>query len=190
MLGWYHGVEHFYLTTHNPQIALFPQNVHYKAGGNPLSVYVGDSSEFEVHLFDRSGQLKRIIRDLVPASPISDEDIKWERWAFLSWGETTGMVREFKQIADATPIPDRKPAFEDLVVDSEGFLWVKEYSSHRPQRVPYRVFSPDGVRQGVIHLPGRVKVFEIGADYILGIEKDLNDVEAVVLFEMSRRPSI
>jgi hypothetical protein len=84
------------------------------------------------------------------------------------------------------PIPEARPAFEALLVDSEGCLWVKEYSGSSPDPVRYRVYSPDGRRLGALQLPGRLLVFDIGQDYLLGKYTDLNDVETVQLFELTR----
>ncbi len=186
-LGWYRSVEHFYLPTQRADIAMFANDTYVAMDHLRGRVFIGDSEEFEIHVFDDSGSLSWIIRDEEPAGPITSEDIEWERWSFLSWGEAVGMAREYKQIVDATPIPDQKPAFESLVVDSRGWLWAKEYASHRPHLVRWWVYDTDGRRIGAVRLPGRLTVYDIGEDYVLGVAKDLLDVESVLLFDL-RRP--
>jgi hypothetical protein len=118
--------------------------------------------------------------------PITPADMQAERRELLDWAAMSGRIPELTRLADAMPIPERKPAFENLIVDSDGFLWAKEYSSYTAAPVRYRIFGPDGRRVGVAWIPGRVRVFDIGADYVLGVLGDTEYVETIVMYELVR----
>lgn len=45
---------------------------------------------------------------------------------------------------------------------------------------------PEGIWLGHGSLPARLRILEIGGDYILGVEQDDLDVERVVLYEFER----
>ncbi len=89
------------------------------------------------------------------------------------------------------PVPDSKPAYTRILVDSEGCIWAEEYRhvwlslrSNRPRS--WNVFGPQGEWLGSVRLPAPFAVFEIGADYILGVSRDDSDVEHVQLLRLNR----
>jgi hypothetical protein len=187
ILGWFKGWERFAAEEGTTRQAFFARNTWVASSVDPPRIIIGDSESFDLRVFDLSGELVQIIRDAIPQRPIEDTDIEWERWEVLSFAESFGGLPGFTRFADAMPIPDQKPAFEALIVDSEGHLWVKEYSSYRPNPVQYRIYSPQGIRVGTVMLPGRLRVFEIGFDYVLGLHADLDHVETIQIYSL-RRP--
>lgn len=48
------------------------------------------------------------------------------------------------------------------------------------------MFRPTGRLLGTLRLPRNFEVFEIGADYVLGLARDDNDVETVELYRLER----
>jgi hypothetical protein len=65
--------------------------------------------------------------------------------------------------------------------DAEG-VWVRE-SLHR-----WNVFDDTGAWVTSIDVPLH-RIFEVGADYIIGIARDLDDVETVVELYLQRTSS-
>jgi hypothetical protein len=95
---------------------------------------------------------------------------------------------EILRMIESMPIPDHRPAYSRLVVDSEGFVWTAHY--HRRvlfgDSVNWEVFSPEGEWLGAITTPSGLTVFEIGSDYMLGGYRDELDVEHVQLYSLIR----
>ena len=186
-LGGFLGWEYFHeKDNYTGRWAFFANKTILATGGDPAHLYIGETDPFEVQVFDLGANLVRIIRDEVPPSPITDRDIEWERWELLDWGEQSGQLEKFARHADAMPIPDEKPAFEELLIDAGGYLWAKEYTSYKPELALYRVYDPEGRRVGGVYLPGRLQVFDIGRDYVLGVEWDLDYVETVQMYSLVR----
>ncbi len=186
MLGWFGGWEHFYLEKGLGGLAFFPETSVATVGGAPPMILIGDSEEINLRIFDLEGRMRRIIRDERPGRPIEKADIEWERWALLSLQENHGDLQEWNRLANAMPMPESRPAFEDLNVDSEGFVWLKEYSGPRPGPVRYRIYSPEGRPVAWVELPGRLHVTDIGSGFVLGIYIDLNGEESIRLYSLSR----
>jgi hypothetical protein len=185
-LGPIPGRERFFIEPSLGAPAFFGGDAKVAVGVHPIRIYIGDSKVIDIRVHSFGGDLIRIIRDGVQPDPVRSEDIEWERWYLnTSWLPTRGAGRA-ERLAEAMPIPDRKPAFEDLIVDADGYLWMKEYSAHNPNPVRYRIYSPEGVRAGVARLPGSLKVFDIGRDYILGIGYDLDGVETILMYDLRR----
>lgn len=95
-----------------------------------------------------------------------------------------GLEREFA----AHAFPDTLPPYANLVVDSEGMLWVQGYPRASAQSVRWAVIDPEGGVVAHATLPTWLKVFEIGRDYVLG--RYIDPVEAIPqvrLYTLHRR---
>lgn len=131
--------------------------------GNLVAVGVQDT--YEIRAFAADGTLVRIVR--------------------RDWDPRTPTEAEYPM--PAPPI-DSYPAFAQILSDRAGYLWVREY------RVPgdgdgpivWTVFDPEGRVQGLVETPTGLNVFEIGADYLLGLVEDELGVEYVQVWGLSR----
>ena len=89
------------------------------------------------------------------------------------------------------PTPDRMPAFLGLDADLLGFLWVEEYRVPGVEARLTTIFDPDGRMVGSVVLPNRLRVEEIGADYLLGRASDDLGVEPIGTVEKrDERPGV
>jgi hypothetical protein len=80
--------------------------------------------------------------------------------------------------------------------DRSGNLWVRHYELQHVMRTAvdapstypfhYSVFSPNGRWLGDLELPANLVVLEAGADYLLGVSKDAEGVESVVLHRLRK----
>ena len=84
------------------------------------------------------------------------------------------------------PLVESYPAFMGIMSDLAGHLWVREYLGSAEGGLVWTVFDPEGRVQGLMETPPGLRVFEIGADYILGIVYDDLGVEYVQLWPLSR----
>jgi sugar lactone lactonase YvrE len=141
--------------------------------------------EFAVYLTD--GDVVRIIRVPTFDLSVSDDEIRAERRARLGWNPS----ERNRDLLSAMPDPETRPAYSDLVVDSDGFIWAEESRGRTltmtdglPSK--WNVFSPDGEWLGRVQIPHRFFVFEIGSDYVLGRRYDEEDVEHVELLRLTR----
>jgi hypothetical protein len=83
-------------------------------------------------------------------------------------------------------LPETKPAYGRLLVDSEGNLWVADYSEERDDEGSWSVFDPEGRFLGAVETPTGGRVQQIGSDFVLGVWRDEFDVEYVRLYELIR----
>jgi hypothetical protein len=92
------------------------------------------------------------------------------------------------RLIESMPIPDHRPAYSRLVMDSDGFVWAAQYHRrvHSGYSVNWEVFSPEGEWLGGFTTPSGLTVFEIGSDYLLGVYRDELDVEHVQLYGLTR----
>ena len=76
-------------------------------------------------------------------------------------------------------VPERLPAFERLLVDDGGSLWVQR--TPWPGAVPpeWDVFDAEGQMRGSVTMPAGFRATHIGGDFVLGVWTDDDGVEYV-----------
>jgi hypothetical protein len=84
------------------------------------------------------------------------------------------------------PYPKHMPAYDKLIVDAEGNLWIEDY--HRPtdKETRWAVFDSTGQMLGAVTMPERFVPLEIGADYVLGRWQDELEVQYVREFGLEK----
>ncbi len=144
---------------------LFPVDGHLAVGpGGPV---LGPADRMVFYRYDAAGELVQVVRAPALDVAMSPADIAAERAAMIR-PQSSQRVRG---IVHRLPAPDMRPAYADLQVDADGFVWVESYRSPRREAdepATWHVFGPRGAWLGAVSTPPRFTVFEIGADYLLG----------------------
>ena len=106
----------------------------------------------------------------------------------LPASELENILLNRRKTVEATPMADSFPAFSSFIGDAAGHLWVREYDFPREERPAplWTVFDPEGRVLGYLETPRGLRIFEIGADYILGRMRDELDVEYVQVWPLER----
>ncbi len=145
---------------------------------------VGSAEELAVDWYDGGGALFRRIR--VPSLDlrITQAEIDSVERAFREAQVPAGV----RQLMGGIRIPERRPAYSDLLIDAEGCLWAARYFGRRVGDTPvdWEVFAAEGRWLGTVRTPARFTVFQIGSDYILGVLRDELEVEHVQLLRLTR----
>ena len=167
------------LTSASP---LFGKGVSYGVRGLSLLVGTADGMEYEV--LNTSGQVLQIVR--VPGYDLSLDaaTVAEERNVRLGPDPSPTLRRMIEQM----PASDTRPAYDEFLIDTEGYLWAGEPIPLQRENAPrsWEVFSPAGEWLGSILTPARFELFEIGPDYLLGVFRDELDLEHVQLFQLAR----
>ena len=129
--------------------------------------------------------------------PVSQRDIDTyvTEWA-KRWIRVTGpeAERQRQDLRD-DPYAAEVPAFSQLLADRTGRLWVRQaHLADAPRAgnlntsplVPsvWSVFDPNGRWLGDISMPAFFQPMDIGQDYVLGVARDEDGIETVVLYRM------
>lgn len=152
---------------------------------------VAPNDDYEIRAFEPSGALDLIVRrdhGLIAATPVH-RDAYIERLVSVRPPEQQAeRRRDLKGQLSEVPLPETLPAFDEIVADAMGYLWVQEYDLPGQQRESplWTVFDAEGSVRGFMETPEGLDVYEIGADYILGRATDDLDVEYVQVWPLSR----
>lgn len=161
----------------NSSIAVHP-------GGGRLCI--GDQNRPEVRCFEEDGRSTSVKWAANPP-PVRefDPDVALWREATLELYESKLTAGEARRLVDQVAIPAVRPEYSDLILDSEGNLWVELGPGERG--VAYLVFDSAGELHGELAMPP-MRVLEIGSDYVLGVVRDELQVQSLQMFKIDKPP--
>ena len=196
-VGTYTGNEMLYQRTGGRNTAglpLFPRLTDIVVHG--AHFYVAENDAYEIRRHGIDGRLQMIIRRKVQPASVREEHVEALLTVALA-RYTDPNLRRSNERALRNALPATLPVFGPLStewvypmsfaisVDVLGNVWVNEYrepgGNERPK---WSVFAPDGVWLGEVGFPARFGPLDIGADYVLGLWRDADDVEHVRMYEL------
>jgi hypothetical protein len=182
-IAWIRGIEHLQVGTEWRWLAFSP-NTEVAVGQD--HVFTGDSESFEIRVHTLDGRLLRIIRVDVPSTPVTPEDLDRFKRGFLEMvrgqPDAGRMMPYYERTMAELPVAETMPAFGALVADAAGRLWAQAYDAFNEGPGRWFVFDGEGRLIARVETPPRLRVFEIGRDYVLGIAPDEVGVEHVVVY--------
>lgn len=160
----------------------FMRNVHTAAAGDRY--WQGITDAYEIVLRRADGTPERIVRRAVEPVPV--------RGAYLDSLRRVQVAlqgpEEGKSL-DQVQVPERLPAFERLLVDEGGNLWVQQTLWPGVVPVAWDVFDGDGKMLGTVRMPAGFHATQIGADFVLGVWTDEDDVQYVRMYRLTKQDS-
>ncbi len=191
----------FWIPETNADRAFLPislVDLHIAVGGDPPSIYIGDGERNDIQQFSADGSLVRIIRRAAGPVPVSEKGR--EAWMALLEEMFLGSDLEdffgmsWEDLSRGMPRREAYPPVAGLVVDTDGNLWVREWSAAEPGMPDqWSVFSPDGRWLGVVRgVPDlflchqRMSRCWVDRDFLLAVRKDELGVEWVEGYRIRR----
>ena len=123
---------------------------HIAVGGDPPMVHISNGDRNEIRQFALDGTLVRSIRRSADPLSVTPRADRARKQYLAALGESLGQAH-MAAFSRALPRRDTYPAVAALVVDTEGHLWVREWSaSETGMPDQWSVFSPEGRWLGVL----------------------------------------
>jgi hypothetical protein len=173
------GWTHFYL---HPLYA----TTYIASGGTPLRLAIALNPAYNIEIWTPQGKLERVVRRVGGRrAPTKSElaDLPAELRLEMPPGDTANVAG----ILAAMPAADSLPAVIGLVFGPSGELAVQ-----RDGRLPsqtashFDIFDSAGVWLGTLQLPPRVRLLDIGPDFLLAVRTDADDVPHVEVYRLHR----
>jgi hypothetical protein len=149
-------------------------------------LYVTPGEAAEVRAFDSAGSLREIIRIAQPEKPVPQSDFDRVIAEESANADDESAAAELRRQYSKMPRPAVMPAFQGLLVDLEGNLWLERFRADENADPEWLVLNRSGTVLGYIGTPRGVTIAQIGTDYILGLRRDDSDVEHVVRYRLFR----
>lgn len=155
-------------------------------GAGPNSLYLGEGTRLEVERRRTDGTLARIIRWNAERRPVSSEVVGRYKSYLAAQADDPNGRRQAERWVDEVPFPEHMPAYQSLKVDVLANLWVEQYRAPWEDEPRWWIFDPEGRWLGELSIPKDFRIDQIGADYLLGVQRDEDRVEYVAMFELGR----
>ena len=158
----------------------------YAASGD--HVYAAGGTEASIQRWKSDGGLSHVFRWAIQERRVSNQDRR--RWREANSTAPQGYnSAAWARYVREIPFPERMPLFGRLLVDAQGNVWAKRFSPSWEGDSSWYVFDGQGVWLGEVSTPPGLHIFEIGADYVLGLRRDELGVQFVVLFPLDCEPA-
>ena len=83
-------------------------------------------------------------------------------------------------------MPDSLPSFTDLKMDPLGNTWVALPDTAASGAAAWDVLDPQGAYLTTVEVPRGLRVMQVGADFLVGIAQDENDIEHVEVYRLRK----
>jgi hypothetical protein len=149
-----------------------------------LWILPGGAAELEER--DLDGALMRLVRlglDVPRTADIYDAYVS----ASLASMDSTQRAQYEHFYGLTHPMPEQVPAFQAMLVDAAAHVWLERYRLPGDTVSRWEVVAPDGRWLGTVNAPPRLRVFQVGSDFVLGRHLDSLGVERVRVHSLNRR---
>ncbi len=160
--------------------------------------YYGYGTKYELTRYAAAGKPDLIVRRAWTAPKVSRREHEQFTDEWLSrWSKAKGAeLAEERRTFLASDYFKVLPAFSALLLDRLGRLWARtpaaidaavagSLNDYPMGPSSWSVFGANGVWLGDVKMPARFSPTDIGANYVLGIARDEDDVPTVVRFTLS-----
>jgi len=169
-------------------------------------VYFGPADQPEIRVLSPDGTMRRIIRWDQPREPVGVREQSLYEALRERWLPEIPPLRDvLPPLGEYPNLPEERPFYLSLLVDDEGYIWVREYPEYiagRPDLFGYggpvwkggpdgqvdrwRVFDTGGRWLGIVSTPAEFSVLSIEGGYVAGVFTDELDVEHVKLYRINK----
>lgn len=150
--------------------------------------FVASSLEYEIEVVGTDRRVRRLIRarhkDLTMTAEAREAYRESQSQATATANVTS---EELARALRETEFPASLPPYSEILMDSDGYLWVRDY------RIPgtvgpevWSVFGRDGRVAASVETPDGLRVEQIGRDFVLGIWTNELDVPTIRIYELVR----
>jgi hypothetical protein len=140
---------------------------------------LGHSDTFELELLGPEGTAQAVLRVLGVLNPATADEIRARQEAAvraeLGDGEIDPTVWRF----NIEYLPERLPAFQNVVVSEEGDVWVSLTEYDLSGGLDWLVFTRTGELRGKVHTPPELRLRQVHDDFVVGFVLDELDVPYV-----------
>lgn len=144
--------------------------------GDGARIIVGRSDAFELWSSTPGRGTATVLRVRGARNPMTAEELRARQELALREDFGEEEIPPLVRRLNLDFLPDRLPAFGDLVVSDAGDLWVARSEYDDSEGFDWLVFTPGGELRGEVHTPPGLHVRAIGRDFIVGFVLDELDV--------------
>lgn len=178
-------VHQFGSITHFPFVPFTAEPL--AAAGEHLWVVNGGGTDLEQR--NLRGDLLRVVRlgrDVPRAADVYARYVE----SSLATMDTTRRAQYEHFYGLNHPLPEHIPAYQAMLVDATSYVWLERFRLPGDTLPSWDVISPNGRWLGAVSVPPRLRVMQVGADFVLGRHLDSLGVERIRVHPLDRSKAI
>lgn len=167
--------------------AIFSGVVRFSATADGF--WSGDPDQTELRRWV-DGALQRIVRWRGPDRTVRNADVEALGTVWNANASTPRNQELYRRFIETHPRAERFPAFDELLADSAGNVWMQDaVLEHLDDGVRrWTLLSSDGTSfRARLEHSATLRLLRVTGDQVLAVERDELDVERLVVFRMSER---
>ena len=166
------------------QLMTVPFSLQPAGTGSPQVVAVTGSGQYDIALFDADGVPRTIVR--LDEAPVPRTEAHLEAFVRHSGRRVPDeeSIRAMMETYRDMPMPERLPAYTDLLFADTGELWARRYRLPGDDTTRWDVFGEDGQHLGRVEVPASFRIREVSGGQVAGIATDELGVERVELRDL------
>ena len=157
------------------------------AAGEHLWVVNGGGTELEQR--NLRGDLVRIVR-LVRELPRTADVYARYVESSLATMDSTRRPQYEHFYGLKHPLPEHIPAYQAMLIDATSHVWLERYRLPGDTLPSWDVIAPNGRWLGAVSVPPRLRVMQVGEDFVLGRHLDSLGVERIRVHPLGRGRTI
>lgn len=147
--------------------------------------FLADNARYEVQVRDPAGRLVRVLRRAHQPQPLTEEEVRAHKAERLAGMEARFRAHQ-ERVQRAMPYPKTRAAFDEMLVDRAGNVWLQGWRAADAATVSWTVLDAEGRWLGEVAMPHDLRVTDVGADYVLGVRRDEMEVERVEEYRLEK----
>jgi len=153
------------------------------AAGEHLWVVNGGGTELEQR--NLRGNLVRVVRLARDIPRTADVYARYVKSSLATMDSTRRAQYEHFYGLNH-PLPEHIPAYQAMLVDATSHVWLERYRLPGDTMPSWDVVAPNGRWLGAVAVPARLRVMQVGADFVLGRHLDSLGVERIRVHPLRR----
>ena len=153
----------------------------------PTRFFVGDNDRYEISVFSPEGTLLHVVRLEGTERAVTGDAI--DDYMKVRIPKKTDLPRAtLEQPLRALIKNGTMPAFDGLLSDEDGYLWVRDFDYRLPadREERWNIFDPNGRYLGALEMPQSFTLMTITPKYVAGVWKDRLGTETVRVYELKK----
>ncbi len=153
---------------------------------NDSAVFLSSGGPFEVLIHDGNGALQRILRIDGGQRPVNRDMKQRYRERVMAFATDPVATREWTTLSSDDVFPTHLPAFDHMVADRQGLLWLRRSIAEEDMQTEWIVVSRDGDLVARVRAPAALMLHDIDERAALGVWTDELQREQIHRYVLER----
>jgi hypothetical protein len=165
-------------------VAPFASSVSFTTNGN--AVWYGDGATDSLTRLDALTRRRLTAKLPWAPRPVTDAVVEAARAEVVQRARSQSERDMAADMFSAANLPRTLPTFEEFIPGTSGELWVRRFEPSDATPATYAVISARGTVVARVNVPAAFRITDVGADYVVGVAKDVDGVESVRVYQLKR----